>query len=72
VVDLCVDKSFGPLPTYPVVLNLKGDTQELNLFAQRAKSEPAPGMPPMDPNRVVRACQYVHLALHQQSRLHII
>lgn len=43
------------MPTYPVVLPLKGDSQEINLFSERVKGRPVPGMPPMDPNRLVRA-----------------
>lgn len=48
------DKNFSPIPTYPVVLQLKGDGQDVNLFAERVKGRPIPGLPPMDPNRVVR------------------
>lgn len=48
------DKSFAPLPTYPVVLQLKGDDQDVNLFSERVKGRPIPGMPRLDPNRIVR------------------
>ncbi|KAJ7243599.1 peroxisomal dehydratase [Mycena haematopus] len=39
-----LDKSFAAMPTYPVVLPFKGDSQELNLFAERVGKLP-PGMP---------------------------
>ena len=49
------DPNFSALPTYPVVLALKGADTDVNLFSQRIKGRPIPGMPPMDPNRVVRS-----------------
>jgi hypothetical protein len=49
------DQSFAALPTYPVVLAFKGDSQELNLFAARM-GQPIPGMPRTDPNKAVRLC----------------
>lgn len=48
-----VDPNFAALPTYPVVLTFKGDSQELNLFADRMKGDNIPGMPRVDPNRIV-------------------
>ncbi|KAK7042573.1 putative enoyl-CoA hydratase 2 [Favolaschia claudopus] len=39
-----LDPSFAAMPTYPVVLPFKGDSQELNLFAERM-GKPPPGMP---------------------------
>ncbi|KAG6878438.1 hypothetical protein C0992_008157 [Termitomyces sp. T32_za158] len=48
-----LDKSFAALPTYPVVLPLKGDDQDVNVFSERVKGRPIPGMPPVDPNRIV-------------------
>jgi hypothetical protein len=36
-----------------VVLGLKGDSQELNLFAGRV-GQPVPGLPRFDPNKMVR------------------
>ncbi|KAJ7866602.1 peroxisomal dehydratase [Mycena olivaceomarginata] len=38
------DKSFAAMPTYPVVLPFKGDSQELNLFSTRMGKTP-PGVP---------------------------
>ncbi|KAL0945848.1 hypothetical protein HGRIS_012131 [Hohenbuehelia grisea] len=56
-------KDFVMLPTYPVTLNLKGDTQELNLFAERANGskDALPGMPPLDPNRMVHGTQSIEI-----------
>jgi hypothetical protein len=48
------DPNFSALPTYPVVLSLKGADTDVNLFSQRIKGRPIPGMPPMNPNRIVR------------------
>jgi len=56
-----LDKNFAPLPTYPVVLQLKGDGQDVNLFAERVKGRPIPGLPPMNPNRVVHATQSIEV-----------
>ncbi|KAJ8495380.1 hypothetical protein ONZ45_g12892 [Pleurotus djamor] len=57
-----LDKDFSMIPTYPVVLNLKGDSQELNLFAEKANgSKPLPGMPPLDPNRMVHGTQHIEI-----------
>ncbi|KAG6874011.1 hypothetical protein C0995_007968 [Termitomyces sp. Mi166 len=55
------DKSFAALPTYPVVLPLKGDSQEVNLFSERVKSRPIPGMPTVDPNRIVHGTQSIEI-----------
>ena len=52
--DVATDKSFAPIPTYPVVLPLKGDDQDVNLFSERVKGMPIPGLPHLDPNRIVR------------------
>ncbi|KAJ7178185.1 peroxisomal dehydratase [Mycena filopes] len=56
-----LDKSFAALPTYPVVLPFKGDSQELNLFAERMMGSPIPGMPKLDPNRVVHGTQSIEI-----------
>ncbi|KAJ7594454.1 peroxisomal dehydratase [Mycena floridula] len=56
-----LDKSFAALPTYPVVLPFKGDSQELNLFAEMAAGRPIPGMPKLDPNRIVHASQSIEI-----------
>ncbi|KAI0061092.1 peroxisomal dehydratase [Artomyces pyxidatus] len=55
-----LDKSFAAFPTYPVVLFLKGDDQDVNLFADRIKGRHTPeGMPKFDPNRGVHATQAI-------------
>ncbi|OJA17261.1 hypothetical protein AZE42_03035 [Rhizopogon vesiculosus] len=36
------DKSWGPLPTYPVVLGLKGDDQDVTSFANKARGKALP------------------------------
>ncbi|KAJ7914427.1 peroxisomal dehydratase [Mycena leptocephala] len=55
-----LDKSFAALPTYPVVLGLKGDSQELNLFAGRV-GQPVPGLPRFDPNKMVHGTQSIEV-----------
>ncbi|KAJ7914428.1 peroxisomal dehydratase [Mycena leptocephala] len=52
--------SFAALPTYPVVLAFKGDSQELNLFAARM-GQPIPGMPRTDPNKAVHGSQSIEI-----------
>lgn len=49
------DPNFSALPTYPVVLALKGADTDVNLFSERIRGGPVPGLPRMDPNRVVRS-----------------
>ena len=54
------DKSFAALPTYPVVLMLKGDSQELNNFASQL-GKPIPGLPPLDLNKMVHGSQAIQI-----------
>ncbi|KAF8153020.1 peroxisomal dehydratase [Crassisporium funariophilum] len=56
-----LDPNFSALPTYPVVLALKGADTDVNLFTERVKGRPIPGMPPLDPNRVVHATQSIEI-----------
>ncbi|KAK0205526.1 peroxisomal dehydratase [Desarmillaria ectypa] len=57
-----LDPKFSALPTYPVVLALKGADQDVNLFASRAKgSVQVPGIPPMDPNKMLHGSQSVEV-----------
>ncbi|TFK41684.1 peroxisomal dehydratase [Crucibulum laeve] len=56
-----LDKNFAAIPTYPVVLALKGADQDVNLFADRIKGRPIPGMPPVDPGRIVHATQSIEI-----------
>jgi hypothetical protein len=50
-----LDKNWAPFPTYPVVLNLKGNDTDLNNFVKRVSGgRAAPGLPAFDPNRGVR------------------
>ncbi|CAG8519333.1 3353_t:CDS:2 [Paraglomus occultum] len=53
-----LDKQFAPFPTYPIVLSLKGNTNDVNLFAERTKfGGPIPGLPPLDPNKMIQGEQ---------------
>jgi acyl dehydratase len=56
-----LNKSWAPLPTYPVVLGLKGSDQDVNLFADKIKTEPPPGLPPINPNHVIHAMQSIEI-----------
>lgn len=56
-----IDPNFAALPTYPVVLALKGADQDVNLFSERVKSGPISGLPKLDPNRVVHATQSIEV-----------
>ncbi|TEB32619.1 peroxisomal dehydratase [Coprinellus micaceus] len=53
--------NFAALPTYPVVLALKGDGQDVNLFSEALKGKPVEGLPKFDPNRVVHATQSIEI-----------
>ncbi|KAI8967447.1 MaoC like domain-containing protein [Mycotypha africana] len=53
-----LDKDFSPLPTYPLVLQLKGNDYDVNVFKERAQGKGSlPGMPPYDPNKIVHGEQ---------------
>ncbi|CAO3621387.1 unnamed protein product [Cunninghamella blakesleeana] len=53
---------FNVLPTYPLVLALKGDGVDVNLFKDRASGGgPLPGMPPYDPNKIVHGEQSLEI-----------
>ncbi|KII91605.1 hypothetical protein PLICRDRAFT_38402 [Plicaturopsis crispa FD-325 SS-3] len=56
-----LDKNWAPIPTYPVVLNLKGDSEDVNVFTEKAKLEPIPGFPKLDPRRVVHGSQSIEI-----------
>jgi len=58
-VSLHPDPNFAAIPTYPVVLFLKGADVDVNTFSERIKSRPIEGMPPIDPDHVVRAFFYL-------------
>ncbi|KAJ7866600.1 peroxisomal dehydratase [Mycena olivaceomarginata] len=55
-----LDKSFAAIPTYPVVLALKGDSQELNVFAEKL-GRTVPGMPRLDINKMVHGSQSIEI-----------
>lgn len=52
------DANFAAFPTYPVVLNFKGDSSTVvDFFAYATKmSGNVPGLPEMDPGRILRGC----------------
>ncbi|KAI9248092.1 HotDog domain-containing protein [Sporodiniella umbellata] len=53
-----LNKDFAPLPTYPLVLMLRKDDYNVNLFKDRANGKGnLPGMPPFDPNKIVHGEQ---------------
>ncbi|KAH8827147.1 HotDog domain-containing protein [Flagelloscypha sp. PMI_526] len=57
--------NFAPIPTYPVVLPFKRDSQELNLFADlmggKSGGGKVPGLPKFNPNKVVHASQSIEI-----------
>jgi peroxisomal enoyl-CoA hydratase 2 len=57
------DPSFAAIPTYPVVLALKGDGKDVNLFSETIKGRPIPGMPPLNPNRVVCLLRFSYVSI---------
>ncbi|KAG9308313.1 putative peroxisomal dehydratase [Chiua virens] len=56
-----LDKAWAPLPTFPVVLNLKGNDTDVTLFASKLASETAPGLPKLKPDRVVHGTQSIEV-----------
>ncbi|KAK0534032.1 hypothetical protein OC835_002822 [Tilletia horrida] len=50
--------SFRAFPTYPLVLGLRGDSDDTNVFAERIAGRAAlPGFPKLDPNTIVHGEQ---------------
>ncbi|KAJ3165401.1 hypothetical protein HDU88_004195 [Geranomyces variabilis] len=56
-----LDKNFGAFPTYPLVLPLRGKTDDVNSYAEASKMQAIPGMPEIDLNRLVHGEQYYEL-----------
>ncbi|KAF5389617.1 hypothetical protein D9757_004217 [Collybiopsis confluens] len=56
-----LNSEFRAFPTYPVVLTFKGESQELNVFADRMKGDKVPGLPPADPNKIVHGSQSIEI-----------
>lgn len=56
-----LDKSWGPLPTFPVVLSFKGEDTDVSLFASKHANEVIPGLPKLDSRRVVHATQSIEV-----------
>ena len=50
------DEKFNAFPTYPVVLNFKGDSNDVVDFVEFASKSggSVPGLPDMDPTRILR------------------
>lgn len=56
---------FRPFPTYPLVLGLKGDSQDVNVFAEMISSRGAiPGFPSLHPDTIVHGEQSLEI-LHE-------
>ncbi|GJE93154.1 peroxisomal dehydratase [Phanerochaete sordida] len=55
------DKDWAPFPTYPVVLQFKGEDQDINDFRKRVGGSTAPGLPKFDPNRGVHGTQSIEI-----------
>ncbi|KAF9224920.1 hypothetical protein BS17DRAFT_779279 [Gyrodon lividus] len=56
-----LDRSWGPLPTYPVVLSLKGGDSDVSFFADKVGADVLPGLPKLKPDRVVHATQSIEI-----------
>jgi len=57
-----LDPSFAAFPTYPVLLFLKGEDQDVVNFEKRfASSNSVRGLPPFNPKRVVHASQSIEI-----------
>ncbi|KAN0094571.1 MaoC like domain containing protein [Tylopilus felleus] len=56
-----LDKAWAPLPTYPVVLGLKGNDTDVSLFASKVAANLIPGLPKLKADRVVHATQSIQV-----------
>lgn len=56
------DPSFSVFPTYPLVLQSKGSTFDVNVFAEQEQvGEVIPGLPEFDINRMVHGEQQLEI-----------
>lgn len=56
------DPNWQPFPTYPLVLGLKGSNPSIaNFAAAREGSAPTPGLPVLDPKKLVHAEQSIEI-----------
>lgn len=56
------DPNWQPFPTYPLVLGLKGNNPSIANFATAKEgSTPNPGLPPLDPKKLVHAEQLIEI-----------
>jgi peroxisomal enoyl-CoA hydratase 2 len=56
-----LDPSFAAFPTYSLVLTLKGDSFDVNSFAERFKLQQVPNLPSQGVDRLVHGEQYLHI-----------
>jgi len=57
-----LDNNFAAFPTYPTVLSLKRDHDDVTLFSDLLKGRSGPpSLPKFDPNRVVHATQSIDI-----------
>ncbi|KZP17015.1 hypothetical protein FIBSPDRAFT_1047129 [Athelia psychrophila] len=56
-----LDKSWAPIPTYPVVLGLKGNDDDVTLFTSKARTSNVPGLPKLNPGRIVHGSQSIEI-----------
>jgi peroxisomal enoyl-CoA hydratase 2 len=56
-----LDPSFAPFPAYPLVLGLKGDSFDVNSFAEKFKLQRIPSLPAQAADRVVHGEQYLEI-----------
>jgi acyl dehydratase len=57
-----LDPNWHPFPTYPLVLGLKGDHTDINNFNDmKDGGGKTPGLPPLNPERLVHAEQSIHI-----------
>jgi acyl dehydratase len=56
-----LDAKWAPLPVYPVVLGLKGDDNDVTLFAKKMKIDNIPGLPKLGTGRLVHSSQSIEV-----------
>jgi acyl dehydratase len=56
-----LDKAWAPLPTYPVVLSLKGADDDVSVFADKVRTDSIPGLPKLEARQIVHASQSIEI-----------
>jgi acyl dehydratase len=56
-----LNPNFSVFPTFPAVLNFRGESQDVIDFNGSFKASPIPGLPPLEPSRLLHATMSIEI-----------